>query len=74
MITLHGGVGVTMSKVREKFWVPRLRKLTEIVGVVKYFKLSLLLPTTRTPTKRENRRKYTFQCDRCRFCWPLEVL
>ena len=30
-IALHGGVGLTMSKVREKFWVPRLRKLTKKV-------------------------------------------
>ena len=25
-VTLHGGVGLTMAKVREKFWIPRLRK------------------------------------------------
>ncbi|XP_068675376.1 uncharacterized protein [Montipora foliosa] len=25
--TLHGGVGLTMARVREKFWIPRLRKL-----------------------------------------------
>lgn len=27
--TLHGGVGLTMAKVREKFWIPRLRKLAK---------------------------------------------
>ena len=27
--TLHGGVGLTMAKVREKFWVPRLRRLAK---------------------------------------------
>ena len=27
--TLHGGVGLTMAKVREKLWVPRLRKLVK---------------------------------------------
>ena len=27
--TLHGGVGLTMTKVREKLWVPRLRKLVK---------------------------------------------
>ncbi|XP_068690402.1 uncharacterized protein [Montipora foliosa] len=27
--TLHGGVCLTMMKVREKFWVPRLRKLVK---------------------------------------------
>ena len=29
--TLHGGVGLTMAKVREVQWVPRLRKLTKRV-------------------------------------------
>ena len=27
--TLHGGIGFTMAKVRECFWVPRLRRLTK---------------------------------------------
>ena len=27
--TLHGGVGLTMAKVREKYWVPRLRRLVK---------------------------------------------
>jgi len=27
LCTLHGGVSMTMAKVREKFWVPRLRRL-----------------------------------------------
>ncbi len=26
-ITLHGGVGLTMALVRQKFWIPRLRQL-----------------------------------------------
>ena len=29
--TLYGGVGLTMARVREKFWIPRLRKLTKRV-------------------------------------------
>ena len=29
--TLHGGVGLTMARVRQKFWIPRLRKLTKRV-------------------------------------------
>ena len=30
--TLHGGVGLTMARVREKFWIPRLQKLTKRVA------------------------------------------
>lgn len=29
--SLHGGVGLSMTKVRETFWVLRLRKLTKRV-------------------------------------------
>lgn len=29
--TLHGGVGLTMAAIREKFWVPRLRRLARKV-------------------------------------------
>ncbi|XP_068704709.1 uncharacterized protein [Montipora foliosa] len=29
--TLHGGVGLTMAKVREQYWIPRLRRLTKKV-------------------------------------------
>lgn len=29
--TLHGGVGLTMAKVREEFWIPRLRRLAKKV-------------------------------------------
>ena len=27
MATIHGGIGITMTKVRERYWVPRLRRL-----------------------------------------------
>ena len=29
--TLHGGVGLTMARVRESYWVPRLRRVTKKV-------------------------------------------
>ena len=31
VVTLHGGAGLTMAKVRERFWVPRLRKLVKSI-------------------------------------------
>ena len=31
LATLHGGVVSTMAKVREQYWVPRLRRLTKRV-------------------------------------------
>ena len=29
--TLHGGVGLTMARIRERYWVPRLRRLAKKV-------------------------------------------
>ena len=29
LLTLHGGVGLTMTKVRENYWVPQLRQLSK---------------------------------------------
>ena len=29
--TLHGGLGLTMAEVREKYWIPKLHKLTKKV-------------------------------------------
>ena len=29
--TLHGGVSLTMSRIQERYWVPRLRRLTKRV-------------------------------------------
>ncbi|XP_068713043.1 uncharacterized protein [Montipora foliosa] len=29
--TLHGGVGLTMTRIRERYWVPRLRRLAKRV-------------------------------------------
>ena len=57
--TLHGGVGLTMAKVREVQWVPRLRKLTKRVlrncWGCKRFKLWLLLgPLPRNRTEGDN--------------------
>ena len=34
VVTLHGGAGLTMAKVRERFWVPRLQKLVKSILVV----------------------------------------
>ena len=31
LCTLHGGVGLTMTKVRRRYWIPKLRQLTKQV-------------------------------------------
>ena len=31
VVTLHGGAGLTMAKVRDRFWVPRLPKLVKSI-------------------------------------------
>ena len=57
--TLHGGVGLTMAKVRSRYWIPRLRQLVKKVrgschGCKRFQALAYTapppgnLPTTRT--------------------------
>lgn len=31
ILTLHRGVGITMARMREHYWIPRLRQLTKSV-------------------------------------------
>ena len=31
LATLHGGVAMVMAKVRERFWIPKLRRLVKQV-------------------------------------------
>ena len=57
--TLHGGVQTTMSKVRERFWIPKLRKLVKSIKYqclrCKMVKPKTLLPppTSTLPSFRE---------------------
>ena len=59
LVTLHGGVGLTMTKVRSRYWVPRLRRLVRKVrkschGCKRFTATAYatpppgILPTTRT--------------------------
>ena len=58
--TLHGGVSSTMSSVREKFWIPRLRVLVKKVvyrcNLCKRYRVKPLsppkLPTAKLPSYR----------------------
>ena len=49
MHTLHGGIGLTMADVRERFWIPRLRRLVKKVikachGCKRFYALALQVP------------------------------
>ena len=49
LCTLHGGIGLTMAKVRERFWIPRLCQLVRIVikvchGCKRFHALALQVP------------------------------
>lgn len=49
--TLHGGISLTMAKVRERFWVPRLRRLAKNVirncwGCKRFHAVPLRAPPT----------------------------
>ena len=71
--TLHGGVSLTMTKVREIYWIPRLRRLAKRVLKrcfgCRRFQAIPSKPTTQKITERSNRRRPTFPRHRSRLCW-----
>ncbi|XP_065668049.1 uncharacterized protein LOC136088288 [Hydra vulgaris] len=54
--TLHGGVGDTMSSIRERFWIPNLRvavkKVIRECNLCKRYRVKPLLPPTRAMLPR----------------------
>ena len=38
LTTLHGGVGSSITKIKEHYWVPKLRQLTKEIGEVMMIK------------------------------------
>ena len=58
MKTLHGGVGLTMTHVRESYWIPKLRQLTKRIiirchGCIRFRAVALAKPPTAPlPTDR----------------------
>ncbi|XP_068707968.1 uncharacterized protein [Montipora foliosa] len=77
--TLRGGVGMTMAKVREKYWVPRLRCLTKQVirscHGCKWFQVAALPnPPTGTLPKERTAGSVPFKCNGVDFAGPIKYL
>ena len=74
--TLHGGVGLTMAKVRERYWVPRLRQLTKRVirncNGCKRFQC-LCTPPSRKSTKGQNQRFFAISSNQSQLRWTYQV-
>jgi len=74
--TLHGGVGLTMARVREKFWITRLRKLTKRVvkkcsGCKRFQAVAFANPPPATlPRERtEGSTPFCWRCSRHPVFW-----
>ena len=58
MLTLHGGIGLTMTQVRKRYWIPRLRRLVRKMrrkchGCKRFTVTAYPTPTTsKLPTTR----------------------
>ena len=58
MLTLHGGIGLTMTQVRKRYWIPRLRRLVRKIrrkchGCKRFTVTAYPTPTTsKLPTTR----------------------
>ena len=69
--TLHRGVSLTMAKIREKYWVPRLRRLAK--RVVKACNGCKRFHTTAFATKGSHRREKCVPSSRSGFRRTAEV-
>ena len=77
LATLHGGVGSTMAKVGEYYWVPQLRRLTKKIVVLPWMSVvqgaGLYLSTTRESSKGSHKGPNTLTSDWSGLCRTFEV-
>ena len=76
--TLHGGVGLTMAKVRENHWVLRLRKLAKRLikkcyGCKRFKTTALASPPPRLLPKDRTLGSTPFQVFGVEYAGPLKI-
>ena len=75
--TLHGGVGLTLTKVRERYWVPRLRRLAKKVikkcyGCKRFQAVALKRPPPGNLRRDRTEGRAAFQVIGVDFAGPLQ--
>lgn len=75
--TLHGGVSLTMTKIREKYWIPRLRRLTKQVirkchGCKRFHVTALANPPTGNLPKERTEGSMPFKFIGVDFAGPVK--
>ena len=75
--TLHGGVGLTLTKVRERYWVPRLRRLAKKVikkchGCERFQAIALKSPPPGNLPRDRTEGRAAFQVIGVAFAGPLK--
>ena len=75
--TLHGGVGLTLTKVRERYWVPRLRWLAKKVikkcyGCKRFQAVALTSPPPGNLPRDRTEGRAAFQVIGVDFAGPLK--
>ena len=75
--TLHGGVSLTMAKIRERYWVPRLRRLAKRVvkacnGCKRFRATAFAVPPPGQLPRDRTEGKNAFQVVGVDFAGPLK--
>ena len=75
--TLHGGVSLTMAKIREKYWIPRLRRQTKRVinecrGCKRFHVTALANPSTGNLPKERTEGSEPFKSIGVDFDGPIK--
>ena len=76
LMTLHGGVGMTMTHIREKYWIPKLRQLTKTMirschGCQRFRAIAFKTPTTGQLPKDRTEGDRPFQIVGLDFAGPF---
>ena len=77
--TLHGGVGLTMAKVREQYWIPRLQQQVKRVikqchSCKRFQAVALATPPIRQLPLERTKGSGAFEVVRVNFAGPIKCL
>ena len=77
LVTLHGGVGLTMAKLREEFWIPRLRRLVKKVikqcyGCKRFQAVALATPPPGLLPPERTKGSTPFEVIGVDFAWSIK--
>ena len=78
LVELHGGVSLTMTNVRDQYWIPRLRRMTKRVVKTcphcrRFHAVPCAAPAVAPPPKDRKEKTTPFQVSGVHYAGPYKV-